>query len=268
MPKKRAVIKADGTHSIKGSRFWNSTRRLENACEKFTVAAIQGMGKKAPVCVEALGRILIDGDLLSSCMWGCPGDTQDAHVVYYLCARSVSFGRAAMRLAKFAFYDEALSLVRSVGEIANLLALFTTHKSALEEWKEGDRKYRRKYFGPMEVRMKLKDLNELIPMDADRYRTLCELSTHPVPDLTPQRFNPHDRSMIGGLHVQVAGFLVVLNELTILESLVVFFAARLCDMPKKARRQVFEDCATAARSAGGITVQNFRDMLSGQPPPP
>jgi hypothetical protein len=52
-------------------------------------------------------------------------------------ARSVSFGRAAMRLAKLAFYDEALSIVRSIGEIANLLALFAPDKVALEEWKRG-----------------------------------------------------------------------------------------------------------------------------------
>jgi hypothetical protein len=37
-----------------------------------------------------------------------------------------------MRLAKLAFYDEALSLVRSIGEIVNLLALFAADKAAVK----------------------------------------------------------------------------------------------------------------------------------------
>jgi hypothetical protein len=143
-----------------------------------------------------------------------------------------------MRLAKLAFYDEALSLVRSIGEIVNLLALFAADKAAIDEWKKGDRKYRQNHFSPMQVRVRLENLKELILMDEDRYRTLCELSTHPVPELTPQQFNTHKKSMAGGLHVQVAGFLVVLNEVALLESLVVFNSVRLCDVPKAARMQI------------------------------
>lgn len=266
--KKRPLIKADGTHSIKGLRFWKSTRTMENRCQKITELNIPNMGKKAPLCIEALGRVLIDGDILGSCMWGCPGAEAGGHVIHYLCARSVSFGRAAMRLANLAFYDEALSLVRSIGEIANLLALFAADKTAIDEWKKGNRKYRQNHFSPMQVRVRLENLKELIPMDEDRYRTLCELSTHPVPELTPQQFNMHKKSMAGGLHVQVAGFLVVLNEVALLESLVVFNSVRLCDVPKEARMQVFKDCAKLAKVGGGVNVENFRDMLSGQPPPP
>jgi hypothetical protein len=265
--KKRPLIKANGTHSIKGSRFWKSTRAMENRCQRVTELTIPGMGKKAPLCVEALGRVLIDGDILGACMWGCPGDEPGGHVIHYLCARSVSFGRAAMRLAKLAFYDEALSLVRSVREIANLLALFAADKTALEQWKKRDRKYRQAHFSPMQVRVRLETLKELIPMEEDRYRTLCEVSTHPVPELTPQQFNPHKKSMAGGLHVQPAGFLVVLNELALLESLAIFYSARLCSVPKEARMQVFKDCSNLAKVGGGVNVENFRDMLRGQPPP-
>jgi hypothetical protein len=119
----------------------------------------------------------------------------------------------------------------------------------------------------MRVRVQLETFKELIPMDEERYRTLCELSTHPVRELTPQQFNMHKKSMAGGLHVQLAGFLIVLNEVALLESLVVFNAVRLCDVPKEARMQVSKDCAKLAKMGGGVNVQNFRDMLSGQPAP-
>ena len=46
-----------------------------------------------------------------------------------------SRARACVRLLKFGFYDESLSLTRSIGEIANLLCLFTIDKAEPEKWR-------------------------------------------------------------------------------------------------------------------------------------
>jgi hypothetical protein len=48
----------------------------------------------------------------------CPGGGYKAHMIQYMAARGSSFARAAFRLAKLGFYDEALSLVRSLGDLA------------------------------------------------------------------------------------------------------------------------------------------------------
>ena len=163
------------------------------------------------------------------------------------------------------FYDEALTLVRSLGEIANLLCLFFFEKGSLEEWKKSDRDYRYDHFGPGKVRQRLgKDL----PMDQKRYRLLCELSTHPVPELQPQAFNQHGKSMVGGIAVQQAGFLVVLNETAVLISSVVLFSALLLKVPKDVRELIEKDCMEAIDVAGGVNLKTFRDLLEGKQPPP
>jgi hypothetical protein len=131
------------------------------------------------------------------------------------------------------FYDEALSLVRSLGEIANLLGLFFWDQNALEEWKRSDRKYRRDHFGPAKVRDRYEKLCPELPMGDESYRVLCELSTHPVPHMLPQKFNQIDHPMTGGLFMQAAGLLVVLNETAGILACIAAFAAPLLKLPNR-----------------------------------
>lgn len=244
-----------------GPRFLKATEKGARACEKETNKMIPKMGKRAPVCYEVLGRLLAQADIIGSCFFGCPGNVREGHTIQYLCARSSSFGRGALQLAKMGFYDEALTLVRSLGEIANLLSLFFFDKTSLEKWKKSDRQYRHEHFGPGKVRKRLgKDL----PMDGKRYGLLCELSTHPVPELLPQVFNQHGKSMVGGIIVQEAGFLVVLNETTVLIASVVLFSVLILKLPKDVREVIQEDCMEAIDAAGGVNLRTFRDLLSAK----
>src|SRR3954471_13451903 len=107
-----------------GLEFLRAVSEMEDACEKLTGELLSQMGIKAPKCVEKLGTILSLADRVGSCFWHCPGDSNDAHGIPYIAARASSFGRAALRLGQLGFYDESLTLVRSLGEIANLLMLF------------------------------------------------------------------------------------------------------------------------------------------------
>jgi hypothetical protein len=64
------------------------------------------------------------------------------HTLWYLAAQMSSFGRPALRLMKMDFYDEALIIVRSMGELTNLFALFFSSPESIEEWKQSDHSYR------------------------------------------------------------------------------------------------------------------------------
>jgi hypothetical protein len=251
---------------LNGSKMLRAVGKLEDKCGKLTEKRLPHMGKKAPKCYEYLGQVLAYADIIGSCTFGCPGPTPEAHAVLYLVARASSFGRAALRLAKMAFYDEALNIVRSIGEIANLFELFAFDPNAIDEWRKSDRAYRLEHLSPAKIRRRLLALGQTPAMTEDTYRNLCEISTHPIPELRPQQFNHGGRSMTGGVYVQEAGFLVVLNELAITASLLVAFATIVCNVPKSAAQEIGGACAMCAKSAGGVTLASVGQVLKPQTP--
>jgi hypothetical protein len=98
-------------------------------------------------------------------------------------------------------------------------------------------------------------------MGESKYAALCEVSTHPVPDLRPQQFNHAGRSMTGGIAFQRAGFLVVLNELAIATTFLVVFAATACKVPVEQVKEIREACAACLRSVGSIGLENVQEAL-------
>ena len=185
-----------------------------------------------------------------------PGGGYDFHMIQYIAARASSFGRAALRLARLGFYDEALSLVRSLGEIANLLMLFHLDSAAMADWKRSDSRRRNKHFRPAQIRDRVVKLGSKVPMDEKSYRLLCELSTHPVPELKPQLFNPHGVVMAGG-RFQEAGMLLVLNETAVLESVILLLAAKLADVPRDRLREIKRASLECIEAAGGVNLSTF-----------
>jgi hypothetical protein len=192
-------------------------------------------------------------------LWRCPGEGFDAHTIQYMVGRASSFGLAIIRLSRFGFYDEALSLVRSLGEIANLLMLFRLDSAAMADWKSSDSSVRRSRFRPAQVRDWILRLKGFVPMDGTRYHRLCELSTHPVPELRPQLFNPHGIVSLGAIF-QEAGVLVVLNETAYLEVLIVFLGAKLCNIPKDRYQTIRDDCIGCLNSIGGVNLLDLPTM--------
>jgi hypothetical protein len=140
--------------------------------------------------------------LFSCCHWGCHGKE---HVFEHLGGRSVSHLVSSHRLILSGYYDESMSLVRSVGEIANLLNLFWVENGAVRAWLDAPEKQRRKDFSPYAVRKRLRDHGWLIPFDDDHYRRLCEAVVHPTPETRP---NAHDneRQPVLGAYFQAEGF--------------------------------------------------------------
>lgn len=103
-----------------GQDFLKHVRNMENQCEvTFDEWVYTAEGKQLQI--EALGTAVSYIDQISSCMWGCrEGD----HVIEYIIGRAGSNGMAAFRLLRTGYYDEALGIIRQIGETANLLFLF------------------------------------------------------------------------------------------------------------------------------------------------
>lgn len=246
---------------LNGVKALRAIAKYEDRCEKQTEKGLPKWGVKAPNCYEYLGQVLAYADVIGSCTFGCPGASYEDHAVVYLPARASSFGRAALRLAKMGFYDEALNIVRSVGEIGNLLALFASDANAIEEWKKSDWKHRMEHLGPSKVRKRVLLAKGMLAMGEQTYRELCEISTHPVPHLRPQQFNHAARTMTGGMFIQPAGFIVVLNELAISMSLLVLYATLVCKVPTDERKLILTACAKCVRATGSVNIGNVSEAL-------
>jgi hypothetical protein len=130
-----------------------------------------------------------------------------------LCGRIYNLGDAAYLLICSGLYDEALNLIRSVGETGNLIALSVVDKAAIREWLESDKKTRMKKFSPAKVRKALaKHGANFLIADDDWYARFCEEYTHVTPDTHPNRHNPANLSTVGGVPQEV-GCVKALEEL-------------------------------------------------------
>jgi hypothetical protein len=140
------------------------------------------------VCMTALYQA-------ATCHRECYGGQ---HLLEALCGRAYNLSAAAIHLAKIGYYDEALNLVRGIGEIANLVALGAVDQTAIKEWLEADEKTRRNKFSPARVRDRLSKTS-VVPMIAtqDWYSKLCEKYTHITPKTKPN-FHNEERPMCGG----------------------------------------------------------------------
>jgi hypothetical protein len=127
-------------------------------------------------------------------------------------ARVVNHSLASHRLLSRGYYDESLALTRSVGEVANLLFLFLLEPTCLSEWTSSSEDQRKRAFSPVKVRLRIEKLKASVPVDEERYSTLCEVGVHVTPATAPQNYNPTGRPTVGGI-VQEIGLLAALNEL-------------------------------------------------------
>ncbi|MBP0017737.1 MAG: hypothetical protein J7647_09280 [Cyanobacteria bacterium SBLK] len=71
------------------------------------------------------------------------------HLLERLTARMYNLSCAAYTLVTLGFYDESLTMIRSIGEICNLLTLSIHDKDAIKKWISSDKKTRLKEFSPV-----------------------------------------------------------------------------------------------------------------------
>jgi hypothetical protein len=242
-----------------GVDFLNLVEKTEDDCSARSSAQLPEMGDKAPKTLEHLGTVLSLLDRLSSCHWGCKGGD---HVAESLAGRCCSSARAAYRLLRHGYYDESLSLTRSVAEVANLLFLFWQDPAAFEQWKKANKGTRLREFGPAAVRKQLmaKDKDMPIPADTDRYTEFCEIATHVTPATRPQAHNPLQIPTLGG-YFQPAGFLMALNEVSYMVAMAAFGASRIIKPEEEIATQIQLAAAELIRNTGSIDVLSIREGL-------
>jgi hypothetical protein len=181
----------------KGLDFLQLIRGLERISVEDTWRALPTLGKKLPAAVEAMGTVLSYLDRIASCFYGC---SHDDHRVQYLVGRVTTLAHSALLLTASGHYDEALALIRVLGEATNLLSLFVSDKDELDKWKTLRGNQHRNYFRPSEVRRRLDKL-EKVPsaVDSERYSTLSSRAVHVGPDSMPSAQNDEGRARTYGM---------------------------------------------------------------------
>ena len=208
-----------------GSEFLKAVRDMEKRCEGKFYEWVTVSEEETSRTLNALGRAFSYLDQVSSCLWGCRGGD---HVVEYMIGRAVSNGLASIRLLGAGYYDEALGLIRQMGENANLLCLFMQSQDALERWQTAEEKVRRNDFSPVEVRRQLEQRDMPMPMNRDLYELLSGLSVHINPDTKPQLHNPFNQPTLGG-YFQITGAIVALNHLADMTSYILGISSTLIE---------------------------------------
>jgi hypothetical protein len=233
-----------------GLEFLALVSSLEKTCRETTNSQRGQLGEKAPKCLNSIGTVLSLLDRVASCWWGCNGG---GHQLEYLVGRSTASAMAVLQVAASGYYDEALNQIRSLGEIANLFALFAADRTSLAAWVASKKSERLSHFGPAAVRKRLDKLHAPMPISAERYSALCELVTHPTPSTQPQSYNPLFMPSVGH-KFQPAGYLVVLNELALTLTFIGVFASSLVTLPSMVRLRIRTASQSLAESIGGANL--------------
>lgn len=237
-----------------GNDFLNVVRDQEHRCEETFMEWFPCAGVKVPQTIEALGTALSYLDRIATCWWGCG---KDAHTEERLIGRAASNARAAFQLLRAGYYDEAFSLVRQVGETANLMSLFIQSEESYAEWQNASEKVRRNRFRPVNVRQRLEKLTLPMPMDGHIYSLLSERSVHVNPHTTPQGHNPFGLPTLGS-YFQEAGALLVLNHLAGMVGFMLWLGV-IFVKPTTDRKSIVDAAAELLRSIGEVNLDSIQD---------
>jgi len=176
---------------------------------------------------ELLGTSLSALYQVATCHRKCFGG---GHVLESLSGRIYNLAVSAYQLALSGLYDESLNLIRSIGEIANLISLSVVDKNALSEWLASDKQTRIRKFGPVKIRALLKkhDPALLIATD-DWYAEFCEKYTHVTPQTRPNLHAATDQAHVGGAH-NTKELQRVLGELSTIVGSVAMIVCKYADL--------------------------------------
>jgi hypothetical protein len=173
------------------------------------------------------------------------------HILESLCGRIYDLAVGAYLLAERGLYDEALNLIRSIGEASNLIALSVVDKEALKEWLASDKKTRLRKFRPSEVRKALeRQERTLLLADEDWYSRFCETYTHVTPQTRPNVHNPGGQSHVGGVY-QSEGLKRTLEELATVLGSVSMLVCKYFNFS-----DLFEEICAVAKSANGEAAKS------------
>lgn len=121
------------------------------------------------------------------------------HIIESLAARAYNLALSAILLSASGFYDEALNSIRSLGELANVLAYLSLYPADYPNWVQADKKTRLSKYSPAAIRTAIEKSSGFEPpMDKATYAELCELSTHVHGATAPNAYGSDGRRHAGG----------------------------------------------------------------------
>jgi len=250
-----------------GLAYLNAILAAEAQCESDTDNWVnQAQGRRFPHAIDLLGQTLEVIEKAACCYWGCKNPSHDLE---RLAARVYNQGTGALRLTRTGRYDEALSLVRSIGEFVNLLTLFALDPQKREEWQRLDDRKRRAEFAPVRVRLAIEAKTIEPAMDSDEYGDLCEQAVHPNPSALPGGYNMARVPVLGG-HLQPEGAIVVMCSLVRAIGRCAVVLSQLMKLPTEQAELLVMLGAELEASLGGHSAASMRERvrsLSGSKSP-
>ncbi len=198
-----------------------------------------GLGKDSQTDFALLGTALSVTYQLGTCHRGCRGGD---HVLESLVGRANNLGSAAFLLITNGYYDESLCLVRSAGEIANLIMLFFTMPEKYGEWVSATKQEHIDNFGPGQVRWHLGQKG-MTPMRGSWYAELCEKAAHVSPATVPNLHNNSGQGYVGGVH-QAEGFRDCVEQLAMIMTSIAMISAIMLG-----QRDLYDEVVREAQSA-------------------
>ena len=132
-----------------GTIFLDNLRRLDQKLDAESVNEWQNYAD----ALECVGSCLCALHRISTCSNGCSGGD---HTFQYFAGRAFNLSYASYRLIRLGLYDEALNLLRSLGELGNLLALSLYDTKSFEKWMTASDSERIRNLGPAWVRTSIK----------------------------------------------------------------------------------------------------------------
>jgi hypothetical protein len=255
---------------LQGRNLLQQVRNVQDETERVT-SILEGngqLGVRAPQMLERLGDGLSLLAQIASCAWGC---RETDHTIENLVRRFSNAATAALRLAYLGQYDEAIALIRVMGELANLLQLFAMNSEHLDRWRSVSDKERIAEYGPVGVRLKLEALKATPILDHKSYNKLCELGVHVTP---ASAFTSHDiegTRVYVGSQLSVPAFLMVLSELVYLTAQVLPHCGEITGREEDRLRSLRECRDTLLKTLSWLRVTNYERVMAhfrkGQQPP-
>lgn len=239
-----------------GLDFLELVGECEVKCEHLSLSQLSKLGQKLPLCHERLAELLSHLYREACCFNGCDGGD---HTPQRIAARIASHALAAYRMLSRGYYDESMSLTRSIGEAANLLFLFASVPSHYPQWKAADERDRWDRYRPAKVRELLQRAQLPVPIDRERYGLLSSVSVHLSPSVSPQAHAPEARATLGAIH-RDEGLMATLNELSGAVGVTASSLATL--LPEKCRPTLKEAAVALLRSVGGMDLAAVRSLNS------
>lgn len=234
-----------------GVDFLRFARSQQDECENRTDSFLPEVGDNLAENLDRLGTVLSLLNRMSTCHWGCH---EREHTLEYLAGWTTSSALAALRLTNYGHYDEAISLIRSIAELGNLLQLFLTDIEHFEEWRSLPEKKRIRQFSPGRVRKKLEEDGAVIPTDREKYSAMCEVGVHATPDTIPQDHDPNLSPTLGGYY-QEEGLKICLNELAWSTATVSGPLAKLAILERERAEEIVEASVNLAEEVGNTRLR-------------